>query len=309
MKNILDLFLFSFFTIASLAQTKTIQERLGYPKDTKLLIIHADDLGISHSENSASIFALEKGSVNSASIMVSCPGFPEIAAYAQSHPQADFGVHITLNSEWKNYKWGPVTPIANVPGLVNEKGFLYSSLDSLDKFAKTAEVEEEIRNQVKRSIQFGIDPTHLDAHMFGVFSRIDFIKAYIKVGHEFKIPVFLPRQLNRLLWINLESFTQASDVIVDTAFVMLPADFKKGSANYYRDILKNLKPGLTYIMIHAAYDDDEMKAITVDIPDWGSAWRQGDFDFFTSAECVTLLRDNKIVLITWREIRDKITRK
>src|SRR6187402_723051 len=130
------------------SQVKTIQERLGYPKGAKLVIIHADDLGVSHSENAASIIAMQKGSVSSASIMVPCPWFPEIAAYAQSDPSADLGLHITLTSEWKYYKWGPVTAKEKVPGLVNKNGFLYSTVDSVYQNATTLEVEEEMISQV-----------------------------------------------------------------------------------------------------------------------------------------------------------------
>ncbi len=289
------------------AQTKTIQEKLGYSKDTKLVIIHADDLGVSHSENSASTYAMEKGSVSSASIMVPCPWFPEIADYARAHPQADLGLHLTLTSEWKNYKWGPSLH-GKVSSLVNGQGFLYSSVDSLATFAVGGEMEEEIRNQVKRSIQFGMDPTHLDAHMAGAFSRLDFLKSYIKVGHEFKLPVFLTRLLEGSLKIKLDSLISNNDVIVDEILTASPADFKAGFKDFYTRSIKNLKPGLTYLIIHTAYDNDEMKAVTIDHPDWGSAWRQSDFDFFTSNECAALLKENKVVVITWREIRDKIVR-
>ncbi len=170
-----------------------MQELLGYPKDAKLLIIHADDLGITHSENAASVSAMEKGCVNSASIMVHCPLFPEIAAYARFHPEKDFGLHITLTSEWKNYKWGPVTPSHNVPGLVNINGFFYSSVYSVIQNASFAEVEEEIRNQVKRVKQFGMNPSHLDAHMYAIDHNLGFLKSYLRVGHVFNIPVFIYR--------------------------------------------------------------------------------------------------------------------
>src|ERR1043165_7979281 len=105
MKKGIIIFIISFVTSFIYSQQKTLAERLGYPKDAKLVIIHADDLGVSHSQNAASILAMEKGSVSSGSIMVPCSWFPEIAAYAQTHPAADLGLHITLTSEWKNNKW------------------------------------------------------------------------------------------------------------------------------------------------------------------------------------------------------------
>ena len=301
-----------FSVIASICiygQQKTIAERLGYPKDAKLLIIHSDDLGVSHSENAASIMAMEKGCVSSASIMVPCPWMPEIAAYAQSHPAADLGLHITLTSEWKNYKWGPVTAKEKVPGLVNNNGFLYSDVDSVLRNAKPAEVEQEIRNQVLRAKQFGIDPTHLDAHMGTALSGVDFFKAYLKVGREFKIPVFVPRLALFGLKINFDSVLTDREVIVDYILSASPADFKSGFSAFYTNGIKNLKPGLTYLIIHTAYDDAEMRAVTIDHPDWGAAWRQEDFNFVSSPDCAKLLKDNNVYVITWKEIRDKIVRK
>lgn len=291
------------------SQQKTIAERLGYPKDAKLVIIHADDLGVSHSENAASIAAMEKGCVSSASIMVPCPWFPEIAAYAQSNPAADLGLHITLTSEWKYYKWGPVTAKEKVPGLVNKNGFLYSTVDSVFQNSNALEAEEEIINQVLRAKQFGIDPTHLDAHMGTALYRLDFLKAYLKAGHRFKIPVFIPRQLEIPLKVKFDTLLTDKDVIVDNILSADPADFKTGFKAFYTNGIKNLKPGLTYLILHTAYDDAEMRAITIDHPDWGAAWRQEDFNFFSSPECAKLLKDNNVYVITWREIRDKIVRK
>ena len=302
-------FLLFFFTVTiATAQRKTVQELLGYPKDAKLLIIHADDLGVTHSENAASISALEKGSVKSASIMVPCPWFPEMAAYAHLHPEKDLGLHITLTSEWKYYKWGPVTPAAKVPGLVNRNGFFYSSVDSVIQHASPAEVEEEIRSQVKRALQFGVDPTHLDGHMYTVHHDLGFLKAYLKVGHEFHIPVFVYRQVENTLHIKLDTVVSKRDVIVDTILTAEFVDYKAGMVDFYSKGLKGLKPGLTYLILHTAYNDDEMRAVTVEHEGWGAAWRQQDYDFFTSPLCAKLLKDNNIYVVTWREIRDKITR-
>lgn len=104
---------------------KSLAERLGYPRDAKLLIVHADDLGMAHSINTASIKGLESGQVSSASIMVPCPWFPEIADYARTHPEADLGLHLTLTSEWKLLRWGPVLAKERVPSLFDRSGYLY----------------------------------------------------------------------------------------------------------------------------------------------------------------------------------------
>lgn len=309
-RNMIFVLLF-FAGIQVFGQTKTVQERLGYPKETKLLIIHGDDVGVAHSENEATFKAMQSGMVNSGSIMIPCPWLSEVADYCKKNPKADLGLHLTLTSEWKFYKWGPVTPVTNVPGLINANGFLYSSVDSLVRSAKPSEAEEEMRNQVKRSLQFGIDPTHFDTHMGSAFSSLEFLKAYIKIGKEFNVPVLLSRQLEAFtpFRFNLDSLIRPSDVLVDKIITANPEDFKKGFPQYYRNVLKTLEPGLNCLLIHLAYDNDEMKAVTVDHPDWGSGWRQQDFNFFTSAECRELLNQNNIKLITWHEIRDKLYRK
>ncbi|WP_273566802.1 polysaccharide deacetylase family protein [Maribacter halichondriae] len=180
-----------FLVLGCTTKKSDIPERLGYSKDAKLLIIHADDLGVTHSENMASIKGMEDTPVNSASIMVPCPWFNEIAEYARENPKMDFGLHLTLNSEWKYYKWGPVTSIDSVPTLVNEKGHLYPTREELNANASPEEVELELRNQVKKALKSGIDVTHLDAHMSAAVSSPEFAAAYIKVGKEFDVPVFL----------------------------------------------------------------------------------------------------------------------
>lgn len=286
------------------AQHKSVQERLGYPKDSKLVILHADDLGVSHSKNSASIDAIENGCVNSASIMVPCPWFPEMAAYATQHPDADLGLHLTLTSEWPVYKWGPVTPKEKVPGLVNKKGFFYSIADSVIMKASAKEVEEEMRNQVKRAMLFGIKPTHLDAHMYTALSSLDFVKAYIKIGKEFDIPVFLPREIENWIGVDPEAIADGN-VIFNEIVTLMPKDLSDPQS-FYLNSFKNIRPGLTYYIIHVAYDNDEMQAVTGGIKDWGSAWRQTEYNFFSSEECSKALKENNIHLVTWKEIKEKL---
>jgi predicted glycoside hydrolase/deacetylase ChbG (UPF0249 family) len=293
------------------AQQKTIQERLGYSRDTKLLIIHADDIGVSHSENAATIAAMEKGMVNSGSIMVPCPWFPEIAAYASSHPDVDFGLHLTLTSEWRLYKWGPTLPRNQVPGLVNARGYLYGSVEDVGKHASAQEVEQELHKQIERAKEFGISPTHLDTHMGSVMARPEFIHVYIKLGREYKIPVLINGDvLNTDPVIrSLKSYVTDKDVVVDKIWMATNADYQggpDGMVNYWTRALNSLQAGLNCFLLHAAYDNDEMQAITERQGGFGSTWRQADFNFFTSAECKRMIEEQHIRLVTWREIKNKL---
>ena len=222
------------------AQSLSIQERLGYPKDTKLLILHADDIGLSHSENMASIYALENGSVNSGSIMVPCPWFPEIAAYAKSHPEADLGLHLTLTSEWELYKWRPVLPANEVPGLVNEQGFFYEGFDGLLQNATTQEVEKELRAQIDRAIAFGIHPTHLDSHMFSVYLKPEFLEVFAKLGREYKLPILLSNYVADYFHIDLKTIFNEEDIWVNYMFMAMPEDYKYGLEKTYTEKLDSL---------------------------------------------------------------------
>src|SRR5438477_9673862 len=281
---------------------KTLQERLGYPKDSKLLILHGDDLGMSHSVDAATIYAMEHGSVNSAAIMVPTPWFSEIAAYARTHPTADLGLHLTLTSEWNFLKWGPVANKSDVPGLLNKNGFFYSSVDSVHRSATPAEVEKELRAQIEKAKLFGIDVTHLDSHMGTLFGRSDYLKVLIKLGREYKLPVLLSKPGFKLAFnVNLDTMTNDQDVTLDMIHTASPQDYKNGMENYYTTVLKSLQPGVSILIFHVGYDDSEMQAATIDHVDWGAKWRQDDFNFFTSEKCKTLLKEQTIQLITWRE--------
>lgn len=307
MKNYILLFMTLCFGVAC-GQQKTLQERLGYPKDAKLLIIHADDLGVSHSENMASIHAMENGVVSSASIMVPCPWFPEIAAYAKSHPGADFGLHLTLTSEWKLYKWGPVTSHKEVSSLLDGQGYLNETTGAFLKNAKAADVEKELRSQIERAKQFGIDPTHFDSHMGAAVSSPEFLQILLKLGREYKVPVHVGREFSQFFNFDFAKHMTEKDINVDRTIMATGPDYKKGMENFYTEQLKSIKPGLNVLLLHAAYDNDEMQAVTVQHEDFGATWRQHDVNFFTSEKCKKLIANENIKVITWKEIRDKILR-
>src|SRR6267154_6339800 len=142
----------AFATGNARAQNKTVAERLGYSPAAKLLIIHADDLAVAHSVDSASFDALDKSAVTSASIMVPCPWITEVAAYAKAHPDADLGLHLTLTSEWTTYRWGSVAPADKVSSLLDPAGTFWSATEQVAAHAKPQEAELEVRAQIDRAI-------------------------------------------------------------------------------------------------------------------------------------------------------------
>jgi predicted glycoside hydrolase/deacetylase ChbG (UPF0249 family) len=290
-------------SMATQAQTvpKSLAERLGYARDAKLVIVHADDLGMTHSVNAASIKGLESGLVNSASIMVPCPWFPEMAEYAKTHTDADLGLHLTLTSERVFYRWGPAAPRDKVPSLVDANGYFHLNWTETTRI-DAREVELELRAQIERAIAMGVRPTHLDSHQYRLFENgKDIFQSLLRVAHDYKLPVFMVRD-----WFASRPYLEASlgpdDLVVDHTVTMEPGVAPEKWAEFYVTALKKLQPGVTVFIIHLAFDDAEMSAATRERDTWGAAWRQRDFNFFTSEEFRALVREQGIKLVTWREL-------
>jgi predicted glycoside hydrolase/deacetylase ChbG (UPF0249 family) len=281
--------------------SKTLAERLGYSRDAKLLIVHADDLGAAHSVNTGSIKAFESGLVNSGSIMIPCPWLPEIVTYVRNHPDADLGLHLTLTSEWTPYRWGPVLPKDRVTSLLDSTGYFYLTESEAASHANPKEVEAELRAQIERAKTAGIQPTHFDSHMGTLYQNKQLFEILLRLARENKVPTRISKEfLGRLPF--LSSILTADDVVIDNIITIEPEVKPEGWAKFYTDALRNMQPGVTEMIIHLAYDDAEMRGMTFDHPNWGAAWRQRDFDFFTSETFRSLLKENNIKLITWREI-------
>jgi predicted glycoside hydrolase/deacetylase ChbG (UPF0249 family) len=275
--------------------------RLGYPADSKLLIINADDLAMSHSENDASLTALDDKLVTAATVMVPAPWFGEVAAYARAHPDADLGLHLTLTAEWQTFRWGPVTPRNLVPSLVGPDGFFYSTTEDFARHAKVAEVETEVRAQVERAKAMGLDPTHLDAHMHSLYATPQLFAVLQRVARDYKLPIRMAR--NEQVFRDLLPYVDAAVPFPDAIFSPLadvqPAAWK----DYYLNVVKNLQPGVSELFVHLAHDDAEMRAVTVNYAVWDAAWRQRDLDVISSPEFRRALVENRVILIGWRPIQ------
>jgi predicted glycoside hydrolase/deacetylase ChbG (UPF0249 family) len=284
----------------------SLAEQLGYPPDAKLLILHADDLAVAHAANDASFQALTNRWISSASVMVPCPWLPEVAEFASKHPAIDLGLHLTLTSEWNPYKWGPVAPRTMVGTLTDSLGYFFPTCEALAQRGNPDEVRQELHAQVKRAMDMGIQPTHLDTHMGClIFQRSSYFQAYLETGRKFNIPVMLSEQMLALP----DSFTKhilPGEVCINQIYMAEPDDYRHGLPQYYLNLFDHLEPGVHVLLIHPAFHTDEIITMTGDyglFPDYCAPWRREDANFFSSTSCQDALRKNNIQLITWRQIK------
>ena len=272
---------------------------------TKKLIIHADDAGLSCAENEATIWALEHGIVNSYSIMMPCPWAFHMANFAKHHPQYDGGVHLTLTSEWKHYKFGPVLPTREVPSLVDQHGHFHATRTAFKSHAHPEEAKKELRAQIEQALDWGVNPTHLDSHMYTLKLSAELLDVYRALGEEFNLPILLSKLL---LGEGVTPTIHETEQWINQLYVGEYSWFEGsgGLAAYYDQALDNLPSGLNIMLIHPALDNAEMQSICVDHPNFGAEWRQMDFDYFTNAACAKKLKKNDIQLTTWKEVQKSL---
>ena len=283
---------------------KNLAEMLGYPGDSKLLIIHADDMGLSHSVNMACIRAFENKAITSGSIMVPCPWASEIIAYSKDHPGMDVGIHLTLTAEWDLYKWDGITASDQIPSLLDKNNYFYPSVEELGKAAKGTEVEKELRAQIDKAIASGVQPTHIDTHMGSVLANPELVKIYLNLSDIYHLPVLFPRSY--LSWFppDKAKSMESKIFLIDNLFMLEPKMITGKWIDAYKKGIETMKPGLNEMIVHLAIDNDEMQAISKGHDDYGSAWRQHDLDLISGTEFKDLLKSNHIILIGWKQIRD-----
>lgn len=321
-RNTIALLLFFCIVQPSSAQ-QTYAEKLGFPKDAKVLILHVDDAGMSWDSNEGAIQAIEKGVANSVSVMMPCPWVPGYVHYLKEHPNVDAGLHLTLTSEWKDYRWGPLLGRPSVPGLVDAEGALWPSVEDVVKHAKPEEVGAEIRSQLERARAMGFEPTHLDSHMGTLFATPEFMQQYIKLGVENKIPVMMPGghntaigkelkatpelqaqllQVGQMLWTSgLPVLDDLHNVSYDWEYPtdksVTDAALQKFATSKYIETIKTLKPGLTMVIMHCTSPSEVFDFIS------GSGTkRKGDMLAMTDPAFKKFLQQEGIILTTWREV-------
>ncbi len=321
-------FFFLFFSCAVFAQTDTTYaEKLGFPKGKKVVIFHVDDVGMSYDANQGAIDAMTKGVATSCSIMMPCPWVAGYFHFLKDHPDTDAGLHLTLTSEWKDYRWGPLSGKPKVPGLVDEEGAMWDNVADVVKHATADEVETEIRAQIERALQMGFRPTHLDSHMGTLFATPAFIERYIKVGMEYKMPVMFPgghntmiaaqmgataagdmnqaRAVGKMLW---NAGLPVIDDLHNNSYAphlpkgMAPTkeNLKKYKTQFYMDALKVVKPGITYVIMHCIKKTEVFQHISDSGP-----IREGDYEAMMNPELKKFIEKEGIILTTMRELMER----
>ncbi len=289
-------------------ETQTYAERLGWGAEDRVLMIHSDDIGMSHATNQATIESLEKGIVTSISVMMPTPWVSEWRAYMEENPDVCMGLHLTHTNEWDPYRWGPVAGRDEVPGLVDPHGYMWPSVGDVVENATPDEVETEIRAQIELARRMDLPISHLDSHM-GTLYDPKFIERFVEVGIDEQIPVMFPSPeaavARGLDW------AEAAQLLADRlweAGLPIIDEIHTDSYNWkttdkvdeFVDAIRNLEPGVTVMIVHPTKPNPVIDVITD-----GREHLYGDYYALISDEVKQAIEDEDIILTTWKELHER----
>lgn len=286
-------------------------KRLGFSDSDRVAIIHVDDVGMCQASLAAYADLVDFGLISSAAVMVPCPWFPAVAAYCHHHDGLDLGVHLTLNSEWDMYRWGPISAEAFNGGLIDSEGYLFRSPEDTDRYAAPDAVQAEIAAQLNRALNAGIDATHIDSHM-GTVTHPQYSTGYVELALQHRLPLFVPRadahgyqarfgmdQARAERTARMVQELEMQGVPLLDSMTALPLDQPEDRIAQAKRALNDLSAGVTHFIIHAAKDSAELRAIA---PDWPS--RVADYQAFTSEDLRTFVKASGIQVIGYRVLRE-----
>lgn len=290
----------------------TWAEKLGWPAGKKVIMLHADDIGMCPEANIAAEQQLLSGQIQSAAVMIPCPNAREFIDWAKENPKMDIGLHLTLTSEWKTYRWGPVTDHKDVPGLLDPHSMLWRSVPEVVQHATADEVEKEIRSQIEQSIAWGYTPDHIDTHMGTLYADPGFVKAYIKVAEEYGIPANIIDISNPkvLAVYKAQGYPLDDSVVSMVAGYSLPkldffssapkADTYAEKVENFKKLVRSLEPGLTEIIFHPSVETDNLRSIT-------GSWQQRvwEAEMFGDPNLIEFFKQEEIIFTNWKEIMER----
>ncbi len=292
--------------------------RLGFPADARLVIFHVDDVGMCHGSNRAYLELHEAGIVKTGSLMAPCPWAHEMIATCQQRPDLDLGVHLTLTSEWSNYRWGPLSTRDWESGLIDAAGCFWPLTDvvaaNLTTPTAVAAAVAEMRAQVAMVHAAGIEFTHIDAHMLTALLP-ELFPHYVELGFEYGVPVLAVRSFDDgSRTFNLPGMDDAAvaRLVADLEARGMPlvdavrvtpgygmGDAEGGRAELYERILHDLPPGITYFSLHANAPGD-----IETINPLSAHWRTFEYQYFQSNRLRSFLEREEIVPIGYEELRE-----
>ena len=286
----------------------TYGERLGWEPEDRILIFHNDDAGMSHESNLGTIEGFEKGLLTSTSTMMPCSWVPEWAQYLKEHPEIDNGIHLTMTSEWKRYRWAPVAGRNAVPGLVDSEGYMPHEVPDVMATATPDEIETEIRAQIALAEKLGMPITHMDSHMGTLFYVPEYFERYIKVGIEKQIPMLIISGYNvedARQQALAQRLQEASGKVWEAGLPVLDHLMTSTADTSDPDVmiealiknLRNLKPGITQIILHGTRPGENFSAIS------GSGGkREAELEMVLSDKVRQVIEEEGIILTTYKEL-------
>ena len=287
MKRIITLYVCSIFLVLILGCGSTQKRMSRNTTENPVLLIRCDDLGMCHAVNMAAKQLMQTGLPFSASVMFACPWYQEAVEILKNHPEISVGVHLTLNAEWKNYRWGPILGKETVPSLVDSCGYFFPSRAKF--FAnnpKIEEVEPELRAQIERAIQSGLRIDYVDYHM-GTAVETPGLRSIVENLAK-KYQLGISRYFGEIDVKNLYS---------------IPI---KNKTDSLVAIINRLEPGKKQLMVfHIGLATPEMNAL-VDLNPFGppkmSRHRHAELTALCSKKFKKILKQNKVRLITYRKL-------
>jgi predicted glycoside hydrolase/deacetylase ChbG (UPF0249 family) len=289
-----------------------VLRRLGLPDDARVVILHADDIGMCQATLPAYAGALDFGVLSSAATMVPCPWYPALVTYCQARagdPRLDMGVHLTVNSEWEGYRWGPLTTRDPASGLIDAQRNFHHRARGTEDNADLAALEVELLAQIERALHDGIDVTHVDTHMLTLFHP-RLLPVYVRVAFATRLPLFLLRRAEDMfdsanVPAHLVQETEA--LLADAAargmplfdhVEVMPLDDPHDRLAQGVAALRRAPAGLTYLLNHMASDTPELRALA---PDWHC--RVADANLFCSEAWRDAVAAAGVRVIDFRTLR------
>lgn len=294
---------------ADTPEFKTWAEQLGFPSGKKVLILHADDIGMCKEANISAKRQLSQQEIQSAAVMMPCPNAEAFIDWAKQHSDQDVGLHLTLTSEWKTYRWGPVADAETVPGLIDPEGKLWRSVREVVQHATAAEVETEIRAQIDKAIALGYRPDHIDTHMGTLYGSHEYTSAYLKVAEEYQIPAMVIDMRNPevVQGFKDQGYPIGPEMIQAVNNYSLPkldffASVPKGETyeekrEKFMALVRSMPNGLSEIIFHPSEPTENLKTIT-------NSWQQRNWEaeMFADPVLQAFLEEEDIISTNWKEI-------